>query len=128
MFIRGVDCSLNITEEFLELIPLKSTITGRDVFLALENCMKKHGLPWDKLVCLAPDGAPAMFSSNVGVVGLVKKKLNSLEANEINLISVHCILYQEALCSKSLQMKEVMDLVVKTVNFIRSHGLNYRQF
>ena len=102
VFIRGVDCSLNVTEEFLELIPLKSTTTGRDIFLALENCMKKHGLPWDKLVCLATDGAPPMCSSNVGVVGLVKKKLNSLEANEINFISVHCILHQEALCSKSL--------------------------
>ena len=51
-----------------------------------------------------------MCSSNVGVVGLVKEKLNSLEANEINFISVHCILHQEALCRKSLQMKEVMDL------------------
>ena len=90
--------------------------------------MKKHGLPWDKLVCLATDGAPAMYSSNVGVVGLAKKKLNSLEANEINFIGVHCILPEDALCSKSLQMKEVMDLVVKTVNFIRFHGLNHRQF
>ena len=94
---QGVDCSLNVTEEFLELIPLKSTTTGRDVFPPLENCMKKHGLPWDKLVYLATDGAPAMCSSNVGVVGLVKKKLNSLEANGINFISVHCILHQEAL-------------------------------
>ena len=47
VFIRGVDCSLNVTEEFLELIPLKSTATGRDVFLALENYMKNiacHGI------------------------------------------------------------------------------------
>ena len=128
MFIKGVDCSLIVTEEFLELIPLKSTTTGRDVFLALENCMKKHGLPWNQLVCLAIDGSPAMCSSNVGVVGLVKKKLNCLEANEINFISVHGILHQEALCNKSLQMKEVMDFVVKTVNFIRSHWLNHMQF
>ena len=67
-----------------------------------------------------------MCSSNVGVVGFGKKKLNSLEANEINFINVHCILHQEALCSNSLQMKEVMDLVVKTINFIRSHLLNRR--
>ena len=128
VFIRGVDCSLNVTEEFLQLIPLKSTTTGRDVFLVLENCLKKHGLPWNKLICLATDSAPVMYSSDIGVVGLVKKKLNSLEANEINFISVHCILHQEALCSKSLQTKEVMDLVIKTVNFIRSPGLNHMQF
>ena len=90
--------------------------------------MKKYGLPWDKLVCLATDGAPTMCSRNVGVVGLMKKKLDSLEANEINFISVHCILDQEALCSKDLQMKEVMDLEIKTVNFIKSHRLNHRQF
>ena len=35
VFIRGVDCSLNVTEEFLELTSLKSSTTGRDVFLAL---------------------------------------------------------------------------------------------
>ena len=118
LFIRGVDCNLNVTDEFLELIPLKSATTGRDVFLPLENCMKKHDWPWDKLACLATDGAPAMCSTNKGVVGLLKKKLNSLEANEINFIRVHCILHEEVLCSKCLQMKEVMDLVVKTVNFI----------
>ena len=32
VFIRGVDCSLNMTEEFMELIPLKGIITGRDIF------------------------------------------------------------------------------------------------
>jgi len=128
VFIRGVDCNLNITEELLELLPLKGTTTGHDIFQALEKCIEKHGLPWDRLVCLATDGAPAMRSSNAGVVGLVKNKLNSLDSKRIVFASVHCIIHQEALCSKSLQMKEVMDVVVKTVNFIRSRGLNHRQF
>ena len=85
----------------------------------------------ERLVCLATHGAaPAICFSNVGVVGLVKNKLNSLETEGINFASVHYILHQEALCSKSLQTKEVMDLlvVVKTINFIRSRGLNHRQF
>ena len=128
VFIRGVDCSLNMTEEFLELIPLKGTTTGRDIFQALEKCIEKHGLPWDRLVCLATEGAPAMRFSNVGVVGFVENKLNSLRTEKVNFVSVHCILHQKALCSKSLRMKEVMDEVVKTVNFIRSWGLNHRQF
>uniref|UniRef100_A0A8C0QS43 SPIN-DOC-like zinc-finger domain-containing protein n=1 Tax=Chelonoidis abingdonii TaxID=106734 RepID=A0A8C0QS43_CHEAB len=42
--------------------------------------------------------------------------------------SIHCILHQEALCSKSLQMKEVMDVVVKTIIFIYARVLNHRQF
>ena len=78
VFIKGVDCSLNMTEEFLELIPLKGTTTGLDIFQALEKCIEKHGLPWDRLVCLAIDGALAMRSSSVGVVGFVENKLNSL--------------------------------------------------
>ena len=53
VFIRGVDCSLNVTDEFLDLTLLKSTTTGRDAFLPLENYMKKHDWPWDKLVCWA---------------------------------------------------------------------------
>ena len=69
-----------------------------------------------------------MCSQNVGVVGLVKNKLNNLETIGINFTSIHCILHQEALCSKSLQIKEVMYVVVKTINFIRFRGLNYRQF
>ena len=94
LFIRDVDKSLNVTEELLELIPLKGATTGRDIFYALESCIKKHGLPWDRIVCLATDGAPAMRSSNVGVVGLVKNKLNSLVTERINFASVHCIIHQ----------------------------------
>ena len=127
VFIRGVDCNLHLTEELLELIPLKGTTTGRDIFQVIEICIEKHGLSWDKLVSLATDGAPAMKSENVGVIGLMKNKLHSLKTG-INFASIHCILHQEALCSKSLKMKEVMDVVVKTINFIRSRGLNHRQF
>ena len=83
-------------------------------------------MPWERLACLATDGAPAMCSGNVGVVGLVKNKLNSLQTEEINF--AFYFTSRDALCNKSLQMKEVMDLVVKTVNFIRSRGLNHRQF
>ena len=86
VFIRGVDCSLNMMEEFLELIPLKGTTTGRNIFQALEKFIEKHGLPWDRLVCLATDGAPAMRSSSVDVVGFVENKLNSLEQKKSTLL------------------------------------------
>ncbi|XP_043409097.1 general transcription factor II-I repeat domain-containing protein 2B-like [Chelonia mydas] len=109
-------------------MPLKGTTTEHDIFQGLEGCIEKAALPWNKLVSLATDGAPSMCSENVGVVGLLKTKLNSLNIPGISFTSIHCILHQEALCSKSLQMKEVMDVIVKTINFIHAQGLNHRQF
>ena len=127
VFIRGVDENLNVTEESLDLLPMKGTTTGRDIFQELEACIDRSGLPWDKLVSVATDDAPAMCSEKVGVVGLVKAKRSQLSLSG-PFTAVHCILHQEALCGKSLQMKDVMSVVVKTVNFIRSRGLNHRQF
>ena len=69
-----------------------------------------------------------MRSSRISVVGCVENKPNSVGTEKVNFVSVHCILHQEALCGKSLQMRKVMDIVVKTVNFIRSRGLTHRQF
>ncbi|CAM4583033.1 unnamed protein product [Lepidochelys kempii] len=128
VFIRGVDCNLNVTEELLDLMPLKGPTTGHDIFQGLEECIERAVLPWNKLISWATASAPSMCSENVGVVGCLKTKLNSLNIPGISFTSIHCILHQAALCGKSLQMKEVMDVVVKTINFIYAQGLNHRQF
>ena len=127
VLIRGVDGNLEVTEELLDLLPMKGTTTGRDIFHQLEACIDKSKLKWEKLVSVATDGAPAMCSDKVGVVGLLKEKRNQLGFSR-PFVAVHCIVHQEALRAKSLQMKNVMDAVVKTINFIRARGLNHRQF
>ena len=40
----------------------------------------------------------------------------------------YCIIHQENLCAKSVKMQNVMSVVTKTVNFIRSKGLRHREF
>lgn len=41
---------------------------------------------------------------------------------------LHCIIHQQALCAKYVDISSVLNPVVKVVNLIRSHGLNHRQF
>ena len=39
-----------------------------------------------------------------------------------------CIIHQENLCAHSLKLNAVMKGVVSAINFIKSRGLNSRQF
>lgn len=43
-------------------------------------------------------------------------------------IFLHFIIDQQSLCSKIMNLEHVMNIVKKTVNFIRLHGLKHRQF
>ena len=60
-----------------------------------------------------------------GLVALVKKME---EEGVEETIAVHCIIYQQALCSKCLKFDNVMSVVVKCINQIRSRGLKHRRF
>jgi hypothetical protein len=82
-------------------------------------------LPWERLSAVTTDGAPAMCGNKTGLAGPVKKHCADLNAQPL---TYHCIIHQEALCSKTLKMQHVMAVVVKTVNFIRARSLNHRQF
>ena len=41
---------------------------------------------------------------------------------------IHCIIHQQVLCVNYLNISCVLEPVMSTVNFIRSRGLNHRQF
>ena len=61
--------------------------------------------------------------------GLVEKICNEVaNANGTPPLKFHCIIHQQVLCSKVLKFEDIMNVVVSTVNFIRRHGLNHRQF
>ncbi|KAL7868359.1 hypothetical protein SRHO_G00097430 [Serrasalmus rhombeus] len=51
-------------------------------------------LPWDKLIGLTTDGAPAMCGERSGLVRRMRVKMQE----------DHCIIHQEALCGKVLKM------------------------
>ncbi|XP_050338240.1 general transcription factor II-I repeat domain-containing protein 2-like [Bactrocera neohumeralis] len=122
VFIRGTDIEFNITEELLDLIPMKGTTTGEDIFNAVMNCAAEKRLDWSKVHSVATDGAKSMTGHKSGFIS----KFNLEKYNDF--IASHCLVHQKALCAKSLSFTHVMDVVVKCVNLVRSHGLNHRQF
>lgn len=119
IFIRGVDKNLFVTEEFLELVPMFNTTTSDDIFNSLVNCLERVEVDWTKAVSLATDGAPSMLGRKAGVAAKFREKVQALNGEQ-GIWVFHCILHQEVLCCKSLKMNHVMELVLETVNFIRS--------
>ncbi|XP_076358929.1 general transcription factor II-I repeat domain-containing protein 2-like [Tachypleus tridentatus] len=63
-----------------------------------------------------------MIGRVAGTVALLEKFLGR------PLLKYHCILHQESLCVKLLNLQHVMIPVVKCVNKIRAKGLNRREF
>ena len=53
-----------------------------------------------------------------------------VKANAPDIISTHCAPHREALAAKTLPpfLKEVLDVTVRCVNFIRAKSLNHRLF
>lgn len=128
VFIRGVDEKMQVTEELVELVPMKGTTTGDDIFDSLVGALDKIGVDWKKTVSITTDGAPQMIGRKAGVATKLKEKLLAMTNSDHQIHGIHCIIHREVLCSKILKMSHVMDVVIKTVNFIRARGLKHRQF
>ncbi|XP_040566431.1 general transcription factor II-I repeat domain-containing protein 2A-like [Lepeophtheirus salmonis] len=121
VFIRAVNKDFNVDKELLDLNPLKGTTRGVDVFKGGQALLKKMRMEdFKKYVSLCTDGAPSMIGCHNGLIAKVR------DFNP-DVIAVHCIIHQENLSAKRINIDHVNSVVVKTVNYIRSRGLNHRE-
>lgn len=114
-----------LLNELAELCNLKGTTTGEDLFIKVNKTFKKFNLNWKKLTRVTTDDGRNMSGINKGLIGRINAKMAE-ERLEVPII-FHCILHQEALCYTILAWKDVMNIVVSTVNYIRKNALARRQ-
>ena len=103
---------------------MESCTTAEAIFHDASNFFfQKNQLSLDSLVGVCTDGAPAMLGLQSGFVTKVKEK-------NLSVISTHCILHREALASRTLpaEMRDVLNVAIKVVNFIKARTLNSRLF
>ena len=122
IFIRGIDENLNVTEEMLDLCHMKGTTTGRDIYEYVNLALEKFNVDRRKIYSITTDGAPAVTGKNNGFVALFKQSVDH------EILNNHCLIHQQQLCAQKLNMKHLMTDIVKVFNFIRSRGLNHREF
>lgn len=80
-------------------------------------------MSWQSCLSVCTDGCPAMIGHLTGFLALVKKE-------NPDVIFTHCFIHREALVAKSLVpgLNEVLQTVVKMVNFIKCKFLKSRLF
>lgn len=123
IFIRMVFKDMTAKEELLTMLPMKEHTRGEDIFQTFKNFVDKTQLPMFKLVSITTDGAPAMVGRCNGFIAKCKE-----EDAFPDFLNYHCIIHQQALCAKILNMKEVMDVSMKIACSIRARALQRRLF
>lgn len=123
VFVRMVFADASIKEDFLTLLSLATTTKGQDIYMSFKDYLVQNNIEIKKLICIATDGAPAMTGQNTGFIGLCSK-----DPTFPKFVAYHCIIHQQVLCSKVVEISHVMKPVVKAVNSIRAHALQRRLF
>ncbi|KAL3841593.1 hypothetical protein ACJMK2_019710 [Sinanodonta woodiana] len=126
IYVRGVDDKFEVMEELLKVTPMHGDTTAQDIFCQLCDAIVDAGLPLENVAGITTDEAPSMTGNINGLVARVQRKLE--EEGVEKAVALHCIIHQQAICSKCLTFDNVMSDVVKYINHIRSRGLKHRQF
>ena len=87
------------------------------IFSTLVEVLNRVGVDWSRAVSITTDSAPSMIEKQAGVVTKFKEKVRVVSGGR-EFWTFHYISHQEALCCKSSKMDHIMQVVVRTVNFI----------
>jgi len=125
IFVSEITQEFEIIEELIGMTSLSDQTKGSEMLSGILEQYSKVNLVLLKLSGIVADCAPSMIGSKSGLVTLLKQHLGR---HDNELMQFQCLIHQENLCAKSLGFEHVMKAVISTINFIKSRGLNHRQF
>ena len=103
---------------------MQGRTTGKDICSTIIDCVtNKLSSDFKKLVGLCTDGAPAKCKKKKNrAVALLQAHIGR------KVITHHCIIHQQVLCSKVLEFDHVMLVVVSIVNYLRTRKVKHCLF
>lgn len=117
VFVRMAFKDSTTKEVFLTLLPLKGRTRGEDIYSKFKHYVHDNSIPIHKLVAITTDVGCVQASLHCAVVIPISRFLN-----------YHCVIHQQALASKAVDLSHVMTLVIMIVNSICAKGLQHRLF
>ena len=109
IFKRGIDDNSCVFVELLSVESLHEKTRGSDIFDKRKSCLENQKKYSSKLVSVCIEGAQSMMGQFAGTTTLLENILNH------PLLKYHCIVHQESLCGKTLNLQHGMLPVVKCV-------------
>ena len=106
---------------------LATRTRGEDIFIAVKNVCIRSGLHLKHLRGICTDGAPAMIGNQQGFVTRFLDYVSNQYDNK-ELINLHCIIYQEAICAKPVALNIILKDENRIILSIRANALHHRQF
>ena len=116
-YVRFIDHDDNIVEDLLFCKPILTNGKAHELFAILNNFFGKN-LEWKYCFGLCTAGARVISGRFGGLRTLV-------QGVAINAKWTHCLIHREALALQQLSgdLNRVLEVVVKTVNFIKARPL-----
>ncbi|GFU28257.1 general transcription factor II-I repeat domain-containing protein 2A [Nephila pilipes] len=110
-YYNGVEENFEITEELACMRYLKGTTKECDIFRELQEGLLTLKNPITNICIIMTNRAPDMAIKLSGFLRLFNQNYP-----RINVVFLHCVICQDALSKSALNMKPVLDAVLKLVN------------
>lgn len=105
---------------------MHKTEIREDIFKDMQKTVLEYNLEWNELQCVTSDGGKNMSEVKKGLAGQITKACEDGGFSKPRFLD--CVIHQQTLCGKYVDMSCALKPVLSTVNFIQSHGVKSPSF